>query len=338
MNTKTNSHKKRILTGDNTTGNLHVGHYVGSLQNRASLVDDYDTIIVLADAHAFAYDKYAQEPGNIEKFTLEVAIDNMSVGIDPEKATYFVDSAIPEIFEISYLLSAYISYPRNLRNPTLKDEIRDKKLGENYSMAFLNFPILMASDILSVKADLVPVGEDQLPHIELTREVARRFNNKFGDTFVEPNGLVGKVARLVGTDGNAKMTKSLGNTIFLKDSPDEVREKVKTMYTDPNRLKATDPGTVEGNPVFIYHDAFNTNTSEVEELKDRYRKGTVGDVEVKEKLAIVINEFLDPIRERRSKYENDIDYVKQVISQGNSRVRGLANETLTEMRERLNML
>lgn len=335
---KIHNSKKRILTGDNTTGNLHLGHYVGSLENRATLVDEYDTIIVLADAHAFAYDKYAADPSNIGVYTREVAIDNMAAGIDPEKATYFVDSAVPEIFELAYFLSAYISYSRNLRNPTLKDEIRDKGLGENYPMSFLNFPILMAADILAVKANLVPVGEDQLPHLELTREVARKINSKFGDVLVEPQGKVGKIARLVGTDGNSKMTKSIGNAIFLKSSEEEVKEKVMSMYTDPNRLRATDPGKVEGNPVFIYHDAFNPNTAEVAELKERYTNGKVGDVEVKQKLVVAINNFLEPIRERRAQYENDPAYVDSVIRKGNERVRMLASQTLAELKEKLNII
>lgn len=329
--------KKRILTGDNTTGNLHLGHYVGSLENRIKFLDEYDTIVILADAHALAYPKYIQDPSVVGNFTLEVAIDNMSVGVDPKRATYFVESLVPEIYELSYILSALPSFNRVLRNPTLKDEIRDKNMGDEYSMAFLNFPILMAADILCVNADLVPVGEDQLPHVELTRELARKFNSSFGDVFTEPKGLVGRVARLVGTDGGAKMTKSLGNTIFLKDSPDEVKKKIMSMYTDPNRIHPTDPGKVEDNPVFIYHDAFNPNKEEIEDLKARYRVGQVGDVEVKDKLSVAVNNFLEPIREKRAYYESHTSEVAEVLQEGTKKVRLLASETLAEVRDKLGM-
>lgn len=330
--------KERILTGDNTTGKLHLGHYVGSLRNRVRLIDDYDTFIVLADAHALAYPNYAENPSEIGKFSLEVALDNMAVGVSPEKATYFVDSMVPEIFEIAYLLSAYISYPRNLRNPTLKDEIRDKSLGTNYSMAFLNFPILMAADIISVNANLVPVGEDQLPHLELTREVVRKLNGLVGTSINEPKGLVGDVARLVGTDGGAKMSKSIGNVIMLSDDAETVKQKVKSMYTDPNRLRATDPGKVDGNPVFIYHDAFNTNTEEVADLKERYAKGQVGDVEVKDKLVTALNIFLDPVRERRNTYGKDMEYIRQVIDEGNKKTSEEAKKMLHHIKESLGLL
>jgi tryptophanyl-tRNA synthetase len=225
-----------------------------------------------------------------------------------------------------------------MRNPTIKDEIRDKGLGDNYSLGFLNFPVMMAADILSVKADLVPVGEDQNPHVELTRELARKFNATYNcDVLKEPKALIGKVARLIGTDGNAKMTKSLGNTIYLSDDEKTLKEKVMHMYTDPKRLHPTDPGTVEGNPVFIYHDVFNPNTAEVADLKSRYKVGKVGDVEVKEKLFIALNNFLVPIREKRAYYEQQENLVRDIIASGNGFVSKLASLTLKEARSAMKL-
>ncbi len=329
--------KKRILTGDNTTGRLHLGHYVGSLENRVKLQDSYDTFIILADAHSLAYPKYIGQPDFISDSIIQVAMDNLSVGLDPDKVTIFAESTAPEIYEIALLLSMLIPYPRLMRNPTIKDEIRDKELGDNYSMGFLNFPIMMASDILSVRADLVPVGEDQGPHLELTREVARKFNNIYGEVFKEPEAMIGRVARLVGLDGGTKMTKSLNNAIFLSDDEETVRQKVSKMYTDPNRLHPTDPGKVDGNPVFIYHDAFNDDKEEVEDLKKRYVAGKVGDVEVKEKLIAAIEKLLKPIREKRAKYEADPEAVRGILIEGAKRTRKEAAETLDLVREKMKL-
>ncbi len=332
---KTN--KKRILTGDNTTGRLHLGHYVGSLENRVELQNGYDTFIILADAHALAYPKYVDQPAVVSDSILQVAIDNLSVGLDPNKVTIFNETAVPEIYELAIILSMLSPYTRILRNPTIKDEIRDKNLGDNYSLGFLNFPVMMASDILSVRADLVPVGEDQSPHVELTRELARKFNSTYGEALIEPKELIGRVPRLVGTDGNVKMTKSLNNAIFLSDNTETVRKKVMSMFTDPNRLHANDPGKVEGNPVFIYHDVFNQNKAEVAELKDRYTKGTVGDVEVKEKLSKVLETLLTPIREKRSYYEAHTDEVYDILSRGAKRTRQEAQETLALVKDMMKL-
>ncbi len=329
--------KKRILTGDNTTGRLHLGHYVGSLENRVKLQDSYDTFIILADAHALAYPKYVGEPDIVSDSIMQVAMDNLAVGLDPEKVTFFAESTIPEIYEIALLLSMLVPFSRALRNPTIKDEIREKELGDSYSLGFLNFPLMMASDILSLKADLVPVGEDQNPHVELTREVAHKFNSTYGEVFKIPEALIGRVARLVGTDGNTKMTKSLGNVIFLSDTKDEVKQKVMKMYTDPNRLHPSDPGKVDGNPVFVYHDVFNKDKDEIDDLKKRYVSGKVGDVEVKEKLIVALEKFLEPIRERRSQYEKDTDAVMQIISEGSKKVRKEAAKTLDEVREKMKL-
>lgn len=329
--------KKRILTGDNTTGKIHLGHYVGSIQNRIKHQENYETFIILADMHAFAYPKYITGNENIGSHTLQVLQDNLACGVDPEKVTFFNESQVPEIFEIFTILSMFVSYPRIMRVPTIKDEIREKNLGDSYSMGYLNFPILMAADIISVNADLVPVGEDQLPIIELTRDILDSMKNTYNINIKNPTYELGSVPRLVGLDGNVKMTKSIGNTINLDESPEELKRKIMGMFTDPNRLRATDPGKVEGNPVFIYHDAFNQNKTEVEDLKERYLQGKVGDVEVKEKLFFAINSFLEPIRERRLKYNNEEELL-DILNTGSQKVRKEATEVLKELKNKLNLI
>ncbi len=330
--------KKRILTGDNPTGKLHLGHYVGSLENRVKLQDEYETFIICADTHTLAYPKYTFDTKTVAQSIFEVTCDNLAVGLDPKKVTFFNESSIPEIYEIASILSMLVTHARALRNPTLKEEIIVKDMGDNYSLGFVNFPIYQAADILCVNADLVPVGEDQVPHIELTREVARKFNTSYGVVFTEPEPLIGKVRRLVGLDGGAKMTKSLDNAIYLSDNSETIKKKVMSMYTDPNRLRPTDPGKVEGNPVFIYHDNFNSNAYEVNELKERYSKGKVGDVEVKEKLYMAIDKFLEPIRVRRTYYANNRDEVYDILREGNKIVRQESQKTLDSMKERMHIL
>lgn len=322
---------KKILTGDNTTGRLHLGHYVGSLENRVKLQDEYKTYIILADTHSLAYPKYVNDPETVSDSITQVLMDNLAVGLDPQKVTFFQESAVSQIYQLGTIFSMLVTHNRALRNPTIKEEIRDKSLGDNYSLGFIFFPLLQVADILCVNADLVPVGEDQLPHIEQTNEVVRKFNSLYGETFKEVQGLVGRVKRLVGIDGNAKMSKSLNNAIYLSDDEAELKRKVMSMYTDPKRLHPTDPGTVEGNPVFIYHDAFNPNTSEVDDLKERYRLGKVGDVEVKTKLFETLNTFLTPIREKRSYYEQHLAEVTDILHAGNDVVRQQAQETLDKV-------
>jgi len=319
---------KKILTGDNTTGRLHLGHYAGSLENRVRLQNDYKTYIILADLHALAYPKYVADVQMVSDSITDVLLDNLAVGIDPQKVVFFQDSAVPQISALAMIFTMLVTHTRALRNPTIKEEIRDKNLGDSYSLGFINFPIIMAADILSVNADLVPVGEDQMPHLEQTNEIVRKFNSLYGTTFKEVEGLVGRVKRLIGTDGNAKMSKSLDNCIYLSDNEAELKRKVMSMYTDPNRLHATDPGTVEGNPVFIYHDAFNSNKAEVDDLKERYRAGKVGDVEVKQKLFLALNTFLAPIREKRLYYQDHLDEVLEMLRSGNQIVRQEAQGTL----------
>ena len=314
-----------------------MGHYVGSLENRVKLQSDYETFIILADMHAFAYPKYVGNPQIVSDSILEVLIDNLAVGLDPKKVTFFVESGIPEIYELGIIFSMLVTHNRALRNPTIKDEIREKSMGDNYSLGFINFPILQAADILCVQADLVPVGEDQLPHLEQTNEIVRRFNQLYGETLKEIQFMVGRVRRLVGTDGNTKMTKSLDNCIYLGDSEVELKRKVMSMYTDPNRLHSTDPGKVEGNPVFVYHENFNSNKDEVEDLKNRYTEGQVGDVEVKEKLFKALNEFLAPIREKRVYYENHKDEVKDILALGVKKTGEEAVKTLDVIKQRMKL-
>src|SRR5919199_6148684 len=265
--------RKRILTGDRPTGKLHLGHYVGSLANRVRLQDDYQCYFLIADYHALttAY----ENPRGIGENVHELVLDYLSVGIDPERSTIYLQSLAPEVCELQLLFSMLISVPRLQRVPTLKDVIRDLQL-ETASLGLLSYPVLQAADITCVRAHLVPVGKDQASHLEVTREIARRFNELYGEVFPIPETLIGDVPTLVGIDGQAKMSKSLGNAIMLADPPEEVRQKVRGMYTDPNRVRADIPGKVEGNPVFQYHDAFNPNKVEVDDLKERYRQGKVG--------------------------------------------------------------
>ena len=329
--------KKRILTGDNTTGKLHLGHYDGSIQNRIKHQKDYETFIILADMHALAYPKYLTKQTNLGDFSLEVLKDNLSCGLNPDEVIFFNESGVPEIYELFTILSMFVSYPRIMRVPTIKDEIREKDLGDNYSMGYLNFPTLMAADILSVGADLVPVGEDQKPMLELTRDILDKMKANFGIDLKVPEVEIGETPRLVGTDGKVKMTKSLNNTINLSDTPEEVKKKVMSMYTDPSRLRATDPGKVEGNPVFIYHDVFNENRDEVLGLKERYTQGKVGDIEVKEKLFTAIEKVLEPIREKRIMFENE-EILKEILTAGNAKVRKEASIILKEVKEKLNLI
>lgn len=330
------TNKKRILTGDRPTGPLHLGHYVGTLKNRVALQDQYDCFFIMADLHTLTTAMNKEKTSTINERVKGLVLDYLSVGIDPEKCTIYQQSKVPEVTYLSLIFSNLITVPRALRVPTLKDVMHDLNI-EQPSLGLLNYPVLQAADILMVKANLVPVGKDQQSHVEVSREIARDFNKNFGEVFPEPRELIGDVGTLVGTDGQAKMSKSIGNCIYLSDDEETVNKKVKSMYTDPTRIKPTDPGHVEGNPVFIYHDAFNDNKQEVADLKDRYIKGQVGDVEVKEKLALAINRFLAPIRERRAKYEGNDQLIKQIIEEGSKKARVEAQKTLNEVLEMMGM-
>jgi tryptophanyl-tRNA synthetase len=325
--------KKRILTGIRPTGPLHLGHYGGALENWVKLQDDYDCYFLIAD---YQVSDYVDDMARVREAVWEVALDWLAVGLDPERSSFFIESLIPENAELTLWLSWLLPLGMLQRNPTLKAEMEDFGR-KSVPVAFFNYPVMQVANILLLRAHLVPVGEDQLPHIELTREMARRFNRQFKDVFPEPDGLVGRAPRLVGVDGQAKMSKSLNNAIYLKDTPDVVNEKVRSMYTDPTRLRATDPGHVEGNPVFLYHDMFNPDQEEVADLKDRYRRGTVGDVEVKRKLAAALNAFLDPIREKRAYYEANMGLVRDVLADGADRTRKVAQATMDLVREALDL-
>ena len=326
--------KGRLLTGDRPTGRLHVGHYVGSLENRLRMQEEYECFFLIADYHVLTTgaEKTREIAGNIH----ELVLDYLSVGIDPAKSTIYLQSLVPEVAVLHLIFSMLTTVPRLQRVPTLKEVMRDLKL-ETASLGLLSYPVLQAADILMVRADVVPVGKDQASHLEVTREIARRFNEQYGDVFPEPRTLTGRVGTLVGTDGQAKMSKSLDNAIYLSDDAGTVTRKVGKMYTDPTRIHPTDPGHVEGNPVFIYHDAFNTNRAEVEDLKERYLKGTVGDVEVKQRLARALNEFLDPIRERRARFAAEPRRIEEVIIAGSRAARREAQETLHLCLERMGM-
>lgn len=323
------SSKPILVTGDRPTGRLHLGHLVGSLYNRIKYQDEYSCYFLVADLHMLTthFDRVSE----VEENTIQMVLDWLSVGMDPEKSTFYIQSQVPQITELSTILNMICSVQRSQRIPTLKEKIQDMGVGENYSVGLLGYPILMAADILMFMATKVPVGEDQLSHIELTRELARRFNHLYGEFFEEPEPIISQASRLVGTDGNRKMSKSLDNCIYLSDSEKDVEKRVRSMYTDPKRIRADIPGTVEGNPVFIYHDLFNTNTEEIDDLEQRYETGNVGDVEVKKKLAKAINELLEPYREKRSYYENRIDDVKDILHEGTNRAKEAAKENMEKI-------
>ncbi len=322
--------KKRILTGDRPTGPLHLGHFVGTLKNRVALQNEYDCFFIMADLHTLTTAMNKEKTSSINERVKGLVLDYLSVGIDPEKCTIYQQSKVPQVAYLSIIFSNLVTVPRALRVPTLKDVMHDLHI-EQPSLGLLNYPVLQAADILMVKANLVPVGKDQQSHVEVCREIARDFNKNFGEVFPIPEALIGEVGTLIGTDGQAKMSKSVGNGIYLSDDEDTVNKKVKTMYTDPTRIRPTDLGHVEGNPVFIYHDAFNEDKAEVADLKDRYIKGQVGDVEVKEKLATAINKFLTPIREKRTVYEKNNELIQQIIEEGSKKARIEAQKTLNEV-------
>ncbi|MFW5684527.1 MAG: tryptophan--tRNA ligase [Spirochaetota bacterium] len=324
--------KKRILTGDRPTGRLHLGHYVGSLQNRVRLQDTYECFFLVADLHMLTTRPEKEHIEAITENARQMVYDYIACGIDPERSVIYLQSAVPETHELNLYLEMLVTVPRLQRMPSLKDMARNAHLSE-MPFGLLGYPVLQSADILLPRAHLVPVGKDNEAHVELTRELARRFNNLYDEVFPVPDVMVGDVPTLVGTDGQAKMSKSLGNAIMLSDDERAVEKKVNGMYTDPNRVRADVPGTVEGNPVFVYHDVFNPNRAEVEDLKERYRAGTVGDVEVKQKLASAINAFLDPIRDRRVKLEARTGYVDEVLYEGTLRMREEARATIIETRK-----
>ncbi|MGO2299561.1 tryptophan--tRNA ligase [Paucilactobacillus nenjiangensis] len=328
--------KKVILTGDRPTGKLHIGHYVGSLKNRVELQNsgDYDTFIMIADQQALTDN--ARDPEKIRNSLTQVALDYLAVGIDPQKSTILVQSQIPALSELTMHYLNLVSVARLNRNPTVKSEIAQKGFGESVPAGFFIYPVSQAADITAFKADTVPVGDDQEPMLEQTREIVRSFNRTYNqDILVEPEGYFPTKGqgRIPGLDGNAKMSKSLNNAIYLSDDADTVSKKVMSMYTDPLHIQVSDPGHIEGNTVFTYLDIFDTDKAKVAELKDQYQAGGLGDVKIKRYLNEVLEGVLSPIRERRAQYEQNMDYVYQVLREGSEKANIIANQTLEEVQD-----
>ncbi len=328
--------KKRILTGDRPTGRLHLGHYVGSIANRVRLQDEYECFFIIADLHTLTTKPEKEHIEELADNVRQMVLDYLACGIDPEKSVIYLQSAVPEVAELNLFFSDLVTLPRLQRIPSIKDMAKNANLSE-LPLGLLGYPVLQSADILLPRAHLVPVGKDNESHVELTREIAKRFNFMYGETFPIPDVMVSDLGSLVGTDGQAKMSKSLNNAIFLSDDEKTVTKKVNGMFTDPNRTSADVPGTVEGNPVFIYHDAFNPDKAEVEDLKTRYRNGTVGDVEVKQKLAKALNAFLDPVRERRARFEAQTGLVDEIIYNGTLRMREEARATLNAAKKAMGL-
>lgn len=338
--------EKVILTGDRPTGKLHIGHYVGSLRRRVELQNSglYDKIFIF-EADGQALTDNIDNPEKVRQNVIEVALDYLACGIDPTKSTIFIQSQIPELCELTFYFMDLVSVSRLQRNPTVKTEIQMRNFESSIPVGFFTYPISQAADITAFKATTVPVGEDQEPMLEQAREIVRRFNYIYGETLVEPNILLPENAaclRLPGTDGKAKMSKSLGNCIYLSDPADEVERKVKSMYTDPNHIKVSDPGTVEGNTVFTYLDAFSRpehferywpDYANLDELKAHYRRGGLGDMKVKKFLAAIMQEELEPIRKRRQEFQKDIPAVYEMLKKGCEVARETAASTLSEVRK-----
>lgn len=327
------SEKKRILSGDRPTGALHIGHWVGTLRNRVIFQEKYDSYFFLADLHVLTTRKEKEEILATRNAVHDVVLDWLACGIDPNLSTIYLQSAIPAVYEMNLLFEMLISLNRLTGLPSLKEMARNAHIDEeSIPFGLIGYPVLQAADILLPRAHFVPVGKDNEAHVEISRLIARRFNQLYGEVFPIPDLIKGHIPSLIGTDGKGKMSKSAGNAILLSDDAKTVEKKVRAMYTDPNRIHADTPGTVEGNPVFIYHEIFNPDTAEVKELERRYREGSVGDVEVKERLAVALNHFLDPIRERRAHFAADKGYVEEVIYCGTEKMREMAEETLKEVR------
>ncbi|HTI39266.1 MAG TPA: tryptophan--tRNA ligase [Vicinamibacterales bacterium] len=328
--------KPRVVSGMRPTGKLHLGHLVGALSNWVALQDKYDCFYFVADWHALTSEY--ENTGPLVDYAYDMVVDWIAAGLDPEKSTFFVQSLVPEHAELFVLLSMVVPVPWLERVPTYKEQQENLKEKDLSTFGFLGYPLLQTADVAMYDARFVPVGEDQVAHLELAREAVRRFNNFFkADTLVEPQPLLTKMSRLPGLDGDRKMSKSLGNTILLSDDAEMVTRRVRSMYTDPKRIRADIPGTVEGNPVFTYHDTFNPDTAEVDDLKTRYREGRVGDVEVKMKLAKALNAHLDPIRARRADLLARPDYVKDVLHDGSRKARRIACETIERARSAVNL-
>lgn len=333
--------QQRILTGMRPTGQLHLGHYLGALENWIQLQHEYDCFFLIADYQAMG--DHLDDIGLIRQSVLEVATDWLAVGLDPERASFVIQSYVPEHAELTMFLSMLTPLNQHQKNPTLRAEIGQlESEKQSVTLGFFNYPLSQVADILLPKAHLVPVGEDQVAHIEYTRNIARRFNRAYGEVFPMPQARVGRVPRLVGTDGRAKMSKSLNNAVYLADDPDAVEKRVRRMVTDITgqnpRMRPTDPGIVEHNPAFLYHDAFNDDQDEVAELKERYTAGGVSDREVKDRLTAAVNRFLEPIRERRAWYEQHPDFVRDALLAGTKREQEIARATIADVRQAMQVM
>ncbi len=331
--------RKRILTGIRPTGSLHLGHYAGALENWVRLQREYECSFLIAD---YQVSDYADDIARVRAAVWEVALDWLAVGLDPEGSSFVIESLVPEHTELTTLLSWFLPLGMLERNPTLKAEMADietgdeKKKGRSVPIAFYTYPVMQVANILMPRAHLVPVGEDQLPHIELTRETARRFNREFKPIFPEPEALVGRVPRLVGTDGNAKMSKSRGNTIDLKDSADAVAKKIRGMYAGPPR-GLDEPGKTADNPIFLYLEAFDPEQDEVRNMAEQYERTGVPNKVLKDRLTTVLNTMLDPFRERRAHYEAHMPLVREALAEGTARYRAKAQETMALVRDALDL-
>lgn len=324
--------KKIVLTGDRPTGRLHLGHYIGSLSNRIKFQDLYRQFVMIADIQALT--DHAHEPAKVRENILEVALDYLAIGLDPKKTTIFIQSLVPALSELTLYYLNLVTWNRLKHNPTVKLEIQQKGYGEEVPAGFMVYPISQAADITAFKADLVPVGDDQIPMIEQTVEIVRKFNRLYNTTLlVEPQIVTSSIARLPGTDGKAKMSKSLGNAIFLSDSETDIARKVKSMYTDPGHLRVEDPGQVAGNPVFTYLDAFGQDKTKIDEMKAHYQRGGLGDSLVKNYLLETLLTLLNPIRKRREELAKDPQHVMRILQEGTEVAAVAADKTLQEVRQ-----
>jgi tryptophanyl-tRNA synthetase len=324
--------EKIVLTGDRPTGKLHLGHYVGSIQNRIKLQEQYDKCFyMVADVQALTDN--AENPEKVSKNVLEVALDNLAVGLDPKKTTFFIQSQIPEIAELTVLFLNLVTLARLRRNPTVKNEMKQKGFGENVPAGFLAYPVSQTADIVFCGGNVVPVGEDQLPVLEQANEIVAKFNAIYGETFRKIEPMLSNAPRLIGIDGNAKASKSLGNAIYLDESLEEIKRKVMMMYTDPKHIHVGDPGKVAGNVVFSYLDIFDPDENEVAKLKQRYKKGGLGDVTLKKRLIEILEELIAPIRLRRERLAQNPEQVMVILEEGTERTRIIAQETMRRVRK-----
>jgi tryptophanyl-tRNA synthetase len=323
-----------MLTGDRPTGRLHLGHYVGSLKNRVQYQHEYQCYFLVADLHMLTTQQQPAQIRRISDHARDLVLDALAAGIDPESGTFYLQSAVPAVYHLNTLLQNLVPVARLERLPTLKDMARHARM--SLTQGLLGYPVLQAADILAVKGNVVPVGKDNRAHVEIAQEIARRFNDLYAEVFPVPTLIGTDAPTLIGIDGREKMSKSLNNAIFLSDSAPDVVRKVMRMYTDPQRLRADIPGRVEGNPVFIYHNLFNPDRAEVAELERRYRAGTVGDVEVKQRLAAAINALLEPMRERRRRYDGP-GLIEDLLRAGTQRVQKISGQTLDEVHEAMGL-